>query len=80
MKFLIKKALVFYKKHISPSIGAKCIYNPTCSMYMYEAVEEYGVILGILKGLKRLFRCVPWKKGGFDPVKFNLRGKIRWVL
>ena len=80
MKFLVKKALVFYKEFISPSIGAKCIYTPSCSMYMYDAVDEYGCIRGVVLGIRRLLRCTPLHKGGFDPVRRNLRGNIKWVL
>lgn len=80
MKFVCKKLLLFYKKYVSKTIHAGCIYTPTCSMYMYDAIEKYGVILGILKGIKRILRCNPFFKGGFDPVKENLRGSAKWTL
>lgn len=47
---------------------------------MLDAIEEYGVVRGILKGIARILRCNPLAKGGFDPVKENLRGNIKWIL
>lgn len=46
-----------------------CRFTPSCSNYTYEAVERYGSVQGIWIGLKRIVRCHPWSKGGFDPVK-----------
>ncbi|MFA9288694.1 MAG: membrane protein insertion efficiency factor YidD [Weeksellaceae bacterium] len=46
-----------------------CRFSPTCSQYMYDAVEKYGSLKGIWLGLKRISRCHPWSQGGFDPVK-----------
>jgi len=75
---VLKKALLIlikgYKAAISPIIdgifgsGNTCRFSPTCSEYTYQAVEKYGVLQGVLMGLKRIFRCHPWAKGGHDPV------------
>ncbi|MCS7093127.1 MAG: membrane protein insertion efficiency factor YidD [Patescibacteria group bacterium] len=46
-----------------------CRFTPSCSEYTYQAVEKYGVIKGLLLGLKRVLRCHPFSRGGFDPVK-----------
>lgn len=46
-----------------------CRFYPTCSQYTYEAIEKYGVIKGFWLGFKRIFRCHPWTKGGFDPLR-----------
>ncbi len=46
-----------------------CRFTPTCSEYTYQAIEKYGILAGGWKGLKRIFRCHPWNKGGFDPLK-----------
>jgi len=46
-----------------------CRYTPTCSEYTYQAIEKYGVLKGGLMGLKRIIRCNPFSKGGYDPVK-----------
>jgi uncharacterized protein len=45
-----------------------CRFQPTCSDYTYQAVARYGVIKGGFLGIKRVFRCNPFSKGGFDPV------------
>ena len=60
--------LKFYKQAISPMLGVRCRFEPTCSMYMYGAVEKYGALKGFWMGLKRLARCQPCCRGGYDPV------------
>ncbi len=45
-----------------------CRFYPTCSEYTLTAVEHYGVLRGLWMGVKRISRCHPWNKGGFDPV------------
>ena len=49
-------------------LGKNCIYTPTCSQYTKEAINEYGVFKGCFMGLKRILRCHPFHKGGYDPV------------
>lgn len=46
-----------------------CKYYPTCSNYMVEAINKFGCIKGILKGIKRILKCNPFSKGGIDPLK-----------
>jgi len=46
-----------------------CRFAPTCSEYTYQAIDKYGVIKGSFLGLKRIVRCHPWNKGGYDPLK-----------
>ncbi len=70
----------FYKKCISPLTPDVCIYTPSCSTYMVEAIKRFGAIRGIALGTKRLLRCVPWKAGGFDPVPDNPRGDMKWLF
>lgn len=50
-------------------LGCGCRFNPTCSVYTYQAVERYGTIKGLILGLKRILRCNPFSKGGEDPVR-----------
>ena len=69
---LISKILIFflrfYKKAISPFLLHACRYTPTCSEYMIEAIKKHGILKGITLGLKRILRCNPWGKSGYDPV------------
>jgi len=66
-----------YQKTISPDTGVIshlfpygfCKYHPTCSEYTCQAVQQYGVLRGTLKGAWRVVRCNPYSKGGFDYVK-----------
>jgi len=69
IKNLFISLIKFYQKKISPYIGKNCIYTPTCSEYTIEAIKEYGVIKGTYLGFKRILRCNPLSKGGYDPVK-----------
>ena len=72
----MKRILIFlidlYKKIISPIfeyLGVHCKYYPTCSQYMKQAIEKYGAIKGVFLGIKRILRCNPFSKGGYDPLK-----------
>lgn len=59
----------FYQLAISPLLGNRCRYNPTCSHYMIEAIEEWGVFKGIYLGMRRIGRCHPFsKRDMYDPV------------
>jgi uncharacterized protein len=62
-------ALRIYKVYASPWLGGGCRFQPTCSAYMYEAIERFGVPRGVWLGLRRLGRCHPFsRKFGYDPV------------
>lgn len=58
----------FYRKFISPFKKPCCRFTPTCSEYAVEAFEKYGVIKGLYLSVKRILRCNPFCKGGYDPV------------
>ncbi len=74
---ILKKILIsiikLYKILLSPYLGNNCRYFPTCSEYFIESLNEYGLLKGSLKGLKRIFSCHPIKflggSEGFDPVR-----------
>lgn len=57
-----------YQLLISPLIGPRCRYSPTCSQYAYDAVGKYGLFKGGYLAVRRLLRCHPWSPGGYDPV------------
>lgn len=72
MKKFLKSIIKIYKKHISPILdflGIKCKYYPTCSEYTMQAIEKYGALKGSFLGVKRILRCNPFSKGGYDPLK-----------
>ena len=73
MKKILISFIKIYKFFISPFLGNNCRYQPTCSDYFIESLQEYGSIKGSVKGIKRLLTCHPIKflgdGEGFDPVK-----------
>lgn len=70
----------FYKLCISPLLPHSCKFKPTCSSYALRAINQYGIIKGGAMGAWRILRCNPWSKGGFDPVKDNIKGDLRWLI
>ena len=58
-----------YQLFISPMLPNTCRHLPTCSDYTIEAINEHGVLKGIIKGLNRILRCNPLGSSGYDPVK-----------
>ncbi len=57
-----------YQWGISPWLGSKCRYTPTCSQYGIEALKKYGPVKGLWLTVKRIVRCNPWGGHGYDPV------------
>lgn len=62
----------FYITVLSPVFGGACKFHPSCSNYAYEAIARHGARKGGLLAVKRLLRCRPFTKGGFDPVPDDL--------
>lgn len=77
MKQFILNSIRFYQKHLNVNNSLaralfltdnSCRFSPTCSEYSYEAILKYGILRGLLLSLRRIIRCHPFSKGGWDPV------------
>jgi len=68
MKKILIATVRFYRKHLSDPAVPKCRFFPTCSQYALEALEKFGALKGTLLTVRRIFRCHPFNKGGYDPV------------
>jgi putative membrane protein insertion efficiency factor len=58
-----------YQVVLSPLLGGRCKYHPSCSHYAVQAVERYGILRGLVLAAWRLLRCNPFSRGGYDPVE-----------
>lgn len=69
-----------YQRFISPLFPPSCRYYPTCSNYMLQSVQRFGILKGGIMGIARILRCNPFVRGGYDPVpkKFSLRTNMSW--
>lgn len=72
MRSIILKSLKIYKRSISPTLryffGNSCRFDPTCSEYASQAIENFGILKGGILATKRLIKCHPLSKPGYDPV------------
>jgi uncharacterized protein len=69
LKFILILPIRFYQLFVSPLLGPKCRYQPTCSHYMIGAIREWGAFMGLYLGVKRILRCHPWSEHPMhDPV------------
>lgn len=69
MRNAVKGMIKTYRALISPFLGNRCRFYPSCSHYAEEAVMRKGVLMGVLLAAVRLFKCHPFHSGGFDPVE-----------
>ena len=58
-----------YQRIVSPALGQRCKYHPSCSAYALQAIRTYGILRGVVLAGWRLLRCNPWSHGGLDPVE-----------
>jgi putative membrane protein insertion efficiency factor len=68
MRTLVLAPIRVYQRLISPALPPRCRYEPTCSAYAAQAVQQYGILRGLVLAGWRLLRCNPWSPGGFDQV------------
>jgi uncharacterized protein len=69
--------LRLYQRLVSPLLGQRCRYYPSCSEYAVQAVGRFGILRGLVLAGWRLLRCNPWSHGGFDPVDDQRLFRIR---
>lgn len=75
MKNILLLLIKFYQKFLSPIYPGKCRFYPTCSSYMYEAIQIHGIIKGLYLGIRRILKCHPFNDGGYDPVPKKEKNK-----
>jgi putative membrane protein insertion efficiency factor len=68
IRALLLGLIRLYQLTLSPWLGRRCRYEPTCSHYAAEALRQHGVVRGAWLAAKRLGRCHPWGRSGYDPV------------
>lgn len=68
MRDLLIALINVYKRWISPLLGPRCRFHPTCSGYARESLQRHGVLRGGWMAGMRILRCAPWSAGGIDPV------------
>ena len=66
---LLTLPIAGYRRFVSPAIPNRCRYHPSCSAYALQAIEEFGILRGLVLATWRLVRCNPWSRGGYDPVE-----------
>lgn len=67
-KYIFINIIKIYQRFISPFFPSSCKFSPTCSKYGIEAINKYGPLKGGFLTIKRILRCNPWSKGGYDPI------------
>lgn len=65
---LLVGAIGLYKRFLSPLLPSACRFYPSCSEYAIQAIETHGALRGLWLGTRRLARCQPFARGGYDPV------------
>jgi putative membrane protein insertion efficiency factor len=68
MRSLFIGLIKLYQYIVSPLLGSRCRFHPTCSNYAVEAINQYGVLKGGYLSVRRIIKCHPLNEGGYDPV------------
>jgi putative membrane protein insertion efficiency factor len=69
LRILAVLPIRLYQRLVSPMLGQRCRYYPSCSQYAAQAIGRFGILRGLILGGWRLLRCNPLSRGGFDPVE-----------
>lgn len=77
LRWLAVAPIRAYQKVLSPMVGGRCKYYPSCSEYAAQAISRFGILRGLVLAGWRLLRCNPWSRGGFDPVEDQRLFKLR---
>ena len=67
-KLLFINLIKIYQRFVSPFFPSSCKFSPSCSKYGIEAFNKHGVLKGLVLTIKRILKCNPWSKGGYDPI------------
>lgn len=68
-----------YQIFLGPFLGGACKFYPSCSNYAYQAIERHGARRGFILAMKRLGRCRPFTRGGFDPVPDSMQENMKEI-
>ena len=68
MRALLTALITAYRWFVSPLLGPRCRFHPSCSCYAQEAIDRHGAARGTWLAVRRIARCHPWNPGGYDPV------------
>ena len=68
LEYILISFIYLYRKLISPLFPPTCRFYPTCSAYSLEAIKKYGPFKGLYMSVRRILKCHPFNKGGYDPV------------
>ena len=74
MQKVVILMIQLYQKILSPALPKACRFYPSCSQYTLEAVQRFGIVIGVGLGILRIGKCHPFHRGGFDPVPTGVRG------
>lgn len=66
---VVQAPIVVYRRVISPALPRRCKYEPTCSEYAVQALQQFGILRGLVLASWRVLRCNPFSHGGYDPVE-----------
>lgn len=80
IKLIFLLLIYLYKIFISPFLQSTCRFIPSCSTYGKLAIKEYGVFKGTYLAFKRILRCNPHSKCGYDFLPQNIKGDSKWII